>query len=117
MGVDGFRFDLAPVLGNTCQHGCFNFDKLDSGNSLNRIVRDLPPRPALGGEGIDLIAEPWAIGGNGGFPAVWSEWNGLYRDDLRKAQNELGVMPVSIATLAKRFSGSPDLYQNNGWSP
>jgi isoamylase len=121
MGVDGFRFDLAPVLGNTCQDGCFNFDKLDPNNALNRIVRELPPRPAAGGSGVDLIAEPWAIGGNsfqvGGFPTGWSEWNGLYRDTFRKAQNELGVVPVSVATLAMRFSGSSDLYQNNGRSP
>ena len=121
MGVDGFRFDLASVLGNTCQDGCFNFDKLDPNNALNRIVRELPPRPAAGGSGIDLIAEPWAIGGNsfqvGGFPTGWSEWNGLYRDSLREAQNELGVVPVSVATLATRFSGSSDLYQNNGRSP
>jgi glycogen operon protein len=121
MGIDGFRFDLASVLGNTCQDGCFNFDKLDSNNALNRVVRELPPRPAAGGVGVDLIAEPWAIGGNsyqvGGFPTGWSEWNGSYRDTLREAQNELGVIPVSIATLATRFSGSADLYQNNGRSP
>jgi isoamylase len=121
MGVDGFRFDLASVLGNTCQDGCFNFDKLDPNNALNRIVRELGPRPAAGGAGVDLIAEPWAIGGNsyqvGGFPTGWSEWNGLYRDTLRAAQNELGVVPVSVATLATRFSGSADLYQNNGRSP
>src|SRR6185436_396739 len=56
LGVDGFRFDLASVLGNTCKHGCYNFDKMDSGNALNRIVSELPPRPAGGGSGIDLIA-------------------------------------------------------------
>jgi isoamylase len=121
MGVDGFRFDLAPVLGNTCQDGCFNFDKMNPDIALNRIVRELPPRPAAGGTGVDLIAEPWAIGGNsfqvGGFPTGWSEWNGLYRDTLREAQNELAVVPVSVGTLATRFSGSSDLYQNNGRSP
>jgi glycogen operon protein len=58
MGVDGFRFDLASVLGNTCQHGCFRFDKLDPNTALNRIVRELTPRPASGGKGIDMIAEP-----------------------------------------------------------
>ena len=117
MGVDGFRFDLASVLGNTCQDGCFNFDKMDPKSALNRIVRELPPRPATGGSGVDLIAEPWAIGGNsfqvGGFPTGWSEWNGLYRDTLREAQNNLNVVPVSIATLATRFSGSADLYQSS----
>ena len=121
MGVDGFRFDLAPILGNTCDHGCFRFDKLDPSTALNRIVRELGPRPAGGGEGVDLIAEPWAIGDGtyqvGGFPAGWSEWNDKYRDDLRRAQNKLGVANVSVATLATRFAGSSDLYQNNGRSP
>jgi glycogen operon protein len=117
MGVDGYRFDLASVLGNTCQIGCFNFDRLDPNTALNRIVRELKPRPAGGGDGIDLIAEPWGIGGNsyqvGGFPTGWSEWNDHYRDAIRVAQNRLGVAPVSVATLATRYSGSSDLYRNN----
>lgn len=121
LGVDGFRFDLASVLGNSCQHGCFNFDKNDSGNALNRIVAELPPRPAAGGAGLDLIAEPWAIGGNsyqvGGFPAGWAEWNGLYRDALRKKQNKLGVETVTPGTLASRFAGSSDLYGDDGRKP
>ena len=121
LGVDGFRFDLASVLGNTCQHGCFNFDKMDAGNALNRIVGELPPRAAAGGSGLDLIAEPWAIGGNsyqvGGFPSGWAEWNGLYRDDLRKKQNQLGVETVTTGRLATRFAGSADLYENDGRKP
>ena len=121
LGVDGFRFDLASVLGNTCQHGCFNFDKMDGGNALNRIVAELPPRPAGGGTGIDLIAEPWAIGGNsyqvGGFPSGWAEWNGIYRDQLRKKQNKLGAETVTTGTLASRFAGSSDLYGDDGRKP
>lgn len=121
LGVDGFRFDLASVLGNTCEHGCFNFDKMDSGNALNRIVAELPPRPAGGGSGTDLIAEPWAIGGNsyqvGGFPSGWAEWNGKYRDSLRKAQNKLGVDVVTTGELATRFAGSSDLYGDDGRKP
>ncbi|MEH6413426.1 isoamylase [Pseudomonas sp. CGJS7] len=121
LGVDGFRFDLASVLGNSCQHGCFNFDKNDSGNAINRISAELPPRPAAGGAGVDLIAEPWAIGGNsyqvGGFPAGWAEWNGLYRDALRKKQNKLGVETVTPGTLASRFAGSSDLYGDDGRKP
>jgi glycogen operon protein len=121
LGVDGFRFDLASVLGNTCQHGCFNFDKMDAGNALNRIVAELPPRPAAGGTGLDLIAEPWAIGGNsyqvGGFPSGWAEWNGIYRDSLRKKQNQLGVAAVPPAELANRFAGSSDLYGDDGRKP
>lgn len=121
LGVDGFRFDLASVLGNTCESGCFNFDKMDANNALNRITRELPPRPAAGGAGVDLIAEPWAIGGNsyqvGGFPSGWSEWNGSYRDILRQSQNKLGSAPITPGQLASRFSGSSDLYQNNGRAP
>ncbi len=121
LGVDGFRFDLASVLGNTCQHGCFNFDKMDGGNALNRIVNELPPRAAAGGSGVDLIAEPWAIGGNsfqvGGFPAGWAEWNGIYRDSLRKKQNKLGLATVTTGELANRFAGSSDLYGDDGRKP
>ncbi len=121
IGVDGFRFDLASVLGNTCQHGCFNFDKMDAGNALNRIVNELPPRAAGGGSGLDLIAEPWAIGGNsyqvGNFPSGWSEWNGIYRDTLRKKQNQLGIEVVTTGTLASRFAGSSDLYGDDGRKP
>jgi isoamylase len=121
LGVDGFRFDLASVLGNTCEAACFNYDKMDPGTALNRIVRELPPRPAGGGVGIDLIAEPWAIGGNsyqvGGFPSGWSEWNGRYRDSVRRSQNQLGSASITTGELATRFSGSADLYQNNGRQP
>jgi glycogen operon protein len=121
LGVDGFRFDLASVLGNTCEHGCYNFDKMDAGNALNRIVVELPPRPVAGGSGIDLIAEPWAIGGNsyqvGGFPSGWSEWNGKYRDTLRQAQNKLGSVTVTTGEMATRFAGSSDLYGDDGRRP
>jgi isoamylase len=121
LGVDGFRFDLASVLGNTCEHGCFWYDKLDPGTALNRIWNELGPRPDAGGSGVDLIAEPWAIGGNsyqvGNFPHRWAEWNGIYRDDLRKDQNQLGVESVTPATLATRFAGSSDLYGDDGRRP
>ncbi|MCA9554295.1 MAG: glycogen-debranching protein [Myxococcales bacterium] len=121
LGVDGFRFDLASVLGNTCTHGCFNFDKLDPNTALNQIAFRFPPRPATGGAGVDLIAEPWAIGGNsyqvGGFPAGWAEWNGIYRDTLRKDQNRMGIDAVTPGDLATRFAGSSDLYQDDGRKP
>lgn len=121
LGVDGFRFDLASVLGNTCESGCYNFDKMDASNALNRITREFTPRPATGGSGVDLIAEPWAIGGNsyqvGGFPPGWSEWNGIFRDTFRKQQNKMGIEPITPGQIALRFTGSPDLYQGNGRKP
>lgn len=121
MGIDGFRFDLASVLGNTCEHGCYNFDKMDANNALNRIVRELTPRPASGGAGVELVAEPWAIGGNsyqvGGFPSGWSEWNGIFRDTLRKDQNQMGVENVTPSQLATRFAGSSDMFQDDGRKP
>ena len=121
LGVDGYRFDLASVLGNTCEHGCFNFDKMDPATALNRVVAELPPRAAAGGSGVDLIAEPWAIGGNsyqvGGFPSGWAEWNGAYRDMVRKAQNKLGSEVVTTGQMATRFAGSSDLYGDDGRKP
>ncbi|MES2150756.1 MAG: isoamylase [Pseudomonadota bacterium] len=121
LGVDGYRFDLASVLGNSCEHGCYNFNKADSANALNRIVAELPPRPAGGGSGVDLIAEPWAIGGNsyqvGGFPAGWAEWNGSYRDTVRQLQNKLGSALVTPGQLASRLAGSSDLYGDDGRKP
>jgi isoamylase len=121
LGVDGFRQDLASVLGNTCQHGCFNFDKMDGGNALNRIMSELPPRPGNGGTGLDHIAEPWAIDGNsyqvGGFPSGWIEWNGKFRDAVRRKQNKLGEATVTMGELASRFAGSSDLYGDDGRKP
>jgi glycogen operon protein len=121
LGVDGFRFDLASVLGNTCTNGCYNFNASDSNVAINRILREFSVRPSTGGSGLDLFAEPWAIGGNsyqlGGFPQGWSEWNGRYRDQLRQAQNDLGSIAVSIGQEATNFSGSSDLFQGSGRSP
>jgi glycogen operon protein len=121
MGVDGFRFDLASVLGNTCTNDCYNFSASDPNVAINRILREFTVRPVNGGNGLDLFAEPWGIGGNsyqlGGFPQGWSEWNGRYRDQLRQAQNELGVIPVSIGQEATNFAGSSDLFQGSGRAP
>ncbi len=121
LGVDGFRFDLASVLGNTCEHGCFRYEKLDPRTALNRIAREMKPRPAEGGAGADLIAEPWAIGEGtyqvGGFPAGWSEWNGIYRDTVRRSQNKLGIAAVKPGQLAMVLSGSANLYEKDGRRP
>jgi isoamylase len=71
--------------------------------------------------GVDLIAEPWAVGDGtfqfGGFPNGWAEWNGKFRDSLRTSQNKLGVATVLPAELATRFAGSCDLFQWNSRKP
>ena len=121
LGVDGFRFDLASVLGNSCATACFEFDKNDPDNALNRAASELPARDEAGGPGADLIAEPWAIGEGtyrvGDFPAGWAEWNGIYRDTLRRDQNQLGSAAVTPGQLATRFAGSSDLYGDDGRRP
>ncbi|MFI7070193.1 glycogen debranching protein [Micromonospora sediminicola] len=121
LGVDGFRHDLATVLGNTCQHGCYRYSRTDPGTALNRIVREMPPRPATGGAGVDWIGEPWAIGDGtyqvGNLPAGWSEWNGQYRDTVRSDQNRMGYDPVTPGRLATRIAGSADLYGDDGRRP
>ena len=53
----------------------------------------------------------------GGFPWRWAEWNGKYRDALRKKQNQLGVETVLLSELASRFAGSSDLYGDDGRKP
>ncbi len=121
LGVDGFRFDLASVLGNSCNRGCYNFDKLNPQNALNRAVNELGVRPGAGGAGVDLIAEAWAIGDGtyrvGDFPSGWAEWNGVFRDTFRKDQNKLGVDAVTPSQLATRFAGSSDLFGDDGRKP
>ena len=133
MGVDGFRFDLAGVLANSCLNGAsesaapncpnggYNFDAGDSNVAINRILREFTIRPAAGGTGLDLYAEPYAIGGNsyqlGGFPKGWSEWNVQFRDTFRQAQNEEGNQTIYITQDANNFTGSSQLFQASGRSP
>ncbi len=113
LGFDGFRFDLAPVLGNGCEHGCFRYTRDDAATAVNRLTAALP--------NAHLIAEPWAIG-NGGyqlgnFPKRWAEWNGQYRDTVRSMQNMLGVEATPLQSLLMRLVGSPDLFQDDGRGP
>lgn len=106
MGVDGFRFDLAPPLGTTCDQNCYKFSTTDPNTVLNRAVK----------LNTDLIAEPWAIGAFelGRFPSGWAEWNGRYRDTIREAQNKRGFSNITPADLMTRIAGSDDLF-NRGW--
>lgn len=105
MHVDGFRFDLASVLGNSVDNHGYNFDY---NHPLLRAITEKLPK-------TKMIAEPWAIGGNsyqvGGFPTAWKEWNGKYRDVVRKA---ILMEDNTMGDLAKRICGSSELYAHNG---
>ncbi|HKQ00252.1 MAG TPA: glycogen debranching protein GlgX, partial [Actinomycetes bacterium] len=100
MGVDGFRFDLAPTLAR--EDG--GFDRMSSFFDL--VAQD----PVV--SQVKLIAEPWDVGQPdsydvGQFPPGWSEWNGRYRDTMRDFWRRQGGL---IGEFATRFSGSSDLY-------
>ncbi len=106
MRVDGFRFDLAPVLGRDAagfspQAPFFNALRSD---------------PLLGY--TKLIAEPWDLGPGGyqlgRFPSGWSEWNDRYRDTVRSFWRGDGGM---VANLAERLAGSSDLFRGGGRRP
>jgi glycogen operon protein len=113
MGVDGFRFDVAPVLGNSCASVCFTFDPTDPAGILQRALAALP--------GVPLVAEPWGTGNGtyqlGNFPVGWSEWNGEFRDQIRSVQNELGVVAIAPSTVADRVTGSHDVFTQPGAAP
>jgi glycogen operon protein len=103
MHVDGFRFDLASVLGR--ENGLFQrsasfFDAISQDPVLNKVK---------------LIAEPWDIGTYqvGNFPLDWSEWNGKFRDTVRRFGNGDGGQ---VRDLGWRLTGSADLYGDDGRS-
>ncbi len=104
--VDGFRFDLASALAREL----FEVDKL--GSFFDIIGQD----PVL--SQVKLIAEPWDLreGGYqvGNFPAGWTEWNGRYRDLVRRFWRGDGGQ---ISELASRLAGSSDLYAQGGRRP
>jgi len=107
MHVDGFRFDLASILTR---------DK--NGEILPNppIVEAIAEDPAL--RDTKIIAEAWDAAGAyqvGEFPSQhWSEWNGRYRDEIRRFwKGERGL----LGTFATRLSGSADLYQKDGQTP
>jgi glycogen operon protein len=105
MHVDGFRFDLASVLGRGEQDGYFQssasfFDAVSQDPLLNRAI---------------MIAEPWDIGTYqvGNFPVDWSEWNGKFRDTMRRfGKGDTG----QLADVGWRLTGSADLYGEDGRS-
>jgi len=108
MHVDGFRFDLASILGRGS-----NGEVLTNPPLLERIACN----PVLAD--TKLIAEAWDAAGLyqvGTFPNFgrWAEWNGKFRDDIRRfVRGDMGMVPV----LATRMAGSSDLYQEGGRAP
>lgn len=106
MHVDGFRFDLAATLARELH----DVDKL--GGFFDTIHQD----PTLAD--IKLIAEPWDVGEGGyqvgNFPVLWAEWNGKYRDTVRRFwKGDAGT----LSDFAYRLTGSSDLYQTDGRKP
>lgn len=106
MHVDGFRFDLASTLAR----------ELHEVNKLGAFFDIIHQDPVL--SQVKLIAEPWDLGAGGyqvgNFPVLWSEWNGKYRDCVRRFWKGDGGVASEFAT---RLSGSSDLYQTSGRRP
>lgn len=106
MHVDGFRFDLASALAREI----FEVDRLSA--FFDIIHQD----PVL--SQVKLIAEPWDVGEGGyqvgNFPPKWSEWNADYRDTMRDFWRG---EHARLATFAKRFTGSSDLYRSDTRRP
>ncbi len=106
MGVDGFRFDLATILGRETPHF----------NQFNHFFNTIKQDPILAG--VKLIAEPWDIGEDGyqlgRFPNAWMEWNDRYRDTVRRFwRGDKGM----LADFANRIHGSSDLFENRSRRP
>ncbi len=111
MGVDGFRFDLAPVLGRT-RHGGFQPDA--------PFFVALRQDPVLAR--VHLIAEPWDAAPDGyqvgRFPGRFSEWNDKFRDTVRRYWLHSGTpQAVGRGELARRFTASSDLFNHGQRTP
>jgi isoamylase len=106
MHVDGFRFDLAATLARELH----DVDKLSG--FFDTIHQD----PTLAD--VKLIAEPWDVGEGGyqvgNFPVLWAEWNGRYRDTVRRFWKGDAWQ---LSDFAYRLTGSSDLYQHDGRKP
>jgi isoamylase len=106
MHVDGFRFDLAATLAR----------ELHEVNRLSGFFDIIYQDPVI--SQVKLIAEPWDIGEGGyqvgNFPPGWGEWNGKFRDCVRDYWIGADSM---LGEFGQRFTGSPDLYQDNYRKP
>lgn len=106
MHVDGFRFDLASALAR----------ELHAVDRLGSFFQIIHQDPVI--SQVKLIAEPWDVGEGGyqvgNFPPGWAEWNGKYRDCMRDYWRGADSM---LGEFALRFTGSPDLYEEDYRSP
>ncbi|WP_152191289.1 glycogen debranching protein GlgX [Georgenia satyanarayanai] len=106
MHVDGFRFDLASTLAR----------ELHAVDRLSSFFDIIQQDPVI--SQVKLIAEPWDLGEGGyqvgGFPPLWTEWNGRYRDTVRDYWRG---EPATLAEFASRITGSADLYEHSGRRP
>jgi glycogen operon protein len=106
MHVDGFRFDLASTLAR-------QLHEVDQLSSFFTLIHQSPTLRQL-----KLIAEPWDIGDGGyqvgKFPVRWAEWNGRYRDTVRRFWRG---DPGQLGDLGYRLTGSSDLYESGGRVP
>jgi isoamylase len=106
MRVDGFRFDLAPTLGR-------DDGEYSQGSAFFDTIRQDPELA-----GAKLIAEPWDVGPGGyqlgNFPPGWAEWNGQYRDVVRRFWKGDGGL---VADMASRLAGSSDIFGYRGRRP
>ena len=106
MHVDGFRFDLAATLAR-------QFYEVDRLSAFFDVIHQDPVVSQ-----VKLIAEPWDVGDGGyhvgGFPPLWSEWNGRYRDCVRDYWRG---EPGTVGEFAARLTGSSDLYEDDGRRP
>ena len=106
MHVDGFRFDLASTLAR----------ELHEVDRLSAFFDIIQQDPVI--SQVKLIAEPWDLGEGGyqvgGFPPLWSEWNGKYRDTVRDFHRS---EPGTLGDFTSRLAGSSDLYQHTGRTP
>ena len=106
MHVDGFRFDLAASLAR-------QFHEVDRLSAFFDLIQQDPVVSQ-----VKLIAEPWDIGEGGyqvgNFPALWSEWNGRYRDTVRDFWRG---EHATLGEFASRLTGSSDLYQADARHP
>jgi len=118
MGVDGFRFDLAPILSLTGSDGNY---RVDVNTQIFRdISSSLPSRIVDPYKGVDLIAEPWGDGSlidwTDKFPEDWSVWNRAFRDIVKISLNKYGVSSLQIGEISKVLAGSKEFIGKKPWN-